>query len=183
MKKFILIISNKISKIYNIIESNITKIIIKNHKDSINYKYSNAFSMMELLFVLVILGILASLALPRISFSRTNALAVAIQNDIQTIITSTQEYAITNAFAPQNATPQWLITHLNLSPQRWIASGDSLKIANNGSIDSTNDCLSIRFDGVNFLLINFNRAVNSNLCSAIFKNYHGNISIPLNIAF
>ncbi|MWV61318.1 prepilin-type N-terminal cleavage/methylation domain-containing protein [Helicobacter saguini] len=183
MQKIKQILYRKISKIYNIIESNITKILKKTTKDSINHKYSNAFSMMELLFVLVILGILASLALPRISFSRTNALAVAIQNDIQTIISSTQEYAITNAFAVQNASPQWLISHLNLSPQRWIASGDSLKIANNGVLDSANDCLSIRFDGVNFLQINFNRAVTSNLCSAIFKNYHGNINIPLNIAF
>lgn len=170
-------------RIYNvkkikIIESNAMSLKQKRLKKG---KYLAAFSMMELLFVLVILGILASLALPRISFSRTNALSVAIQNDIQTIISSTQEYAITNAFQAQNATPQWLISYLHLSPQRWVASGDSLKIASNGAPDRSNDCLSIRFDGVDYLQVNFNRSVNSNLCSTIFKNYNGNIIIPLNI--
>ncbi|RDU66022.1 prepilin-type cleavage/methylation domain-containing protein [Helicobacter didelphidarum] len=139
--------------------------------------------MMELLFVLVILGILASLALPRISFSRTNALAVAVANDIQTIISSTQEYAITNEFLLQNANPQWLISYLNLSPQRWVANGDSLKIAKNGVPDTQNDCLSIRFDGVNFLQINFNRTQTSNLCQNIIKNYANDIQIPLNITW
>lgn len=144
-------------------------------------RYSTGFSMMELLFVLVIIGILASLALPRISFSRNNALSVAIQSDIQTIISSTQEYAITNEFMPQNANPQWLVNYLHLSPQRWVVSGDSLKIAKNGVPDSQNDCLSIRFNQTNALEILFNRSQNSNLCQNLLKNYASDIIIPLHI--
>ena len=144
-------------------------------------RYSTGFSMMELLFVLVIIGILASLALPRISFSRNNALSVAIQSDIQTIISSTQEYAITNEFMPQNANPQWLVSYLHLSPQRWVVSGDSLKIAKNGVPDSQNDCLSIRFNQTSALEILFNRSQNSNLCQNLLKNYASDIIIPLHI--
>ncbi|AQQ59554.1 N-terminal cleavage protein [Helicobacter bilis] len=144
-------------------------------------RYSTGFSMMELLFVLVIIGILASLALPRISFSRNNALSVAIQSDIQTIISSTQEYAITNEFMPQNANPQWLVNYLHLSPQRWVVSGDSLKIAKNGVPDSQNDCLSIRFNQTSALEILFNRSQNSNLCQNLLKNYASDIIIPLHI--
>lgn len=144
-------------------------------------RYSTGFSMMELLFVLVIIGILASLALPRISFSRNNALSVAIQSDIQTIISSTQEYAITNEFMPQNANPQWLVGYLHLSPQRWVVSGDSLKIAKNGVPDSQNDCLSIRFNQTSALEILFNRSQNSNLCQNLLKNYASDIIIPLHI--
>lgn len=144
-------------------------------------RYSIGFSMMELLFVLVIIGILASLALPRISFSRNNALSVAIQSDIQTIISSTQEYAITNEFMPQNANPQWLVNYLYLSPQRWVVSGDSLKIAKNGVPDSQNDCLSIRFNQTSALEILFNRSQNSNLCQNLLKNYASDIIIPLHI--
>lgn len=144
-------------------------------------RYNTGFSMMELLFVLVIIGILASLALPRISFSRNNALSVAIQSDIQTIISSTQEYAITNEFMPQNANPQWLVSYLHLSPQRWVVSGDSLKIAKNGVPDSQNDCLSIRFNQTNALEILFNRSQNSNLCQNLLKNYASDIIIPLHI--
>lgn len=146
-------------------------------------KYQRAFSMLELLFVLVIIGILASIALPRISFSRNSALSIAIQSDIQTIISSTQEYALTNEILPQNANPQWLITYLNLSPQRWIASGDSLKIAKNGVLDSQNDCLSIRFDNTDSLQIIFHYSVNSNLCQNIFKHYTHDVVVPLNITF
>lgn len=144
-------------------------------------RYSTGFSMMELLFVLVIIGILASLALPRISFSRNNALSVAIQSDIQTIISSTQEYAITNEFMPQNANPQWLVNYLHLSPQRWVVSGDSLKIAKNGVPDSQNDCLSIRFNQTSALEILFNSSQSSNLCQNLLKNYASDIIIPLHI--
>lgn len=144
-------------------------------------RYSTGFSMMELLFVLVIIGILASLALPRISFSRNNALSVAIQSDIQTIISSTQEYAITNEFMPQNANPQWLVSYLHLSPQRWVVSGDSLKIAKNGVPDSQNDCLSIRFNQTSVLEILFNRSQSPNLCQNLLKNYASDIIIPLHI--
>lgn len=156
------------------------------NKDSIKHNSKNvsisyAFSMMELLFVLVIIGILASLAIPRISFSRNNALSVAIQSDIQTIISSTQEYAITNEFILQNANPQWLVSHLRLSPQRWIISEDTLKIAKNGVLDSQNDCLSIRFEQANALQILFNRNNNSNLCQNLLKNYASDIIVPLHI--
>lgn len=144
-----------------------------------NLRECAGFSMMELLFVLVILGILASIALPRISFSRSNALSVAIQSDIQTIISSTQEYAIINEFMPQNANPQWLISYLHLSPQRWIASGDSLKLSKNGAIDSQNDCVSIRFDQVYTLQVLFNRTRQSPLCQNLLKNYVSDIMIPL----
>ncbi|RDU60612.1 type II secretion system protein [Helicobacter sp. MIT 14-3879] len=141
-----------------------------------------AFSMMELLFVIVILGILASFALPRLKFSRTNALTVAIQSDIQTIIASTQEYAITNEILIQNANPQWLMSYIHLSPQRWVISGDSLKIGKNGTLDSQNDCLSIRFDGIDYLQILFNQRTQSALCQNLLKNYNGDILVPLNIA-
>lgn len=146
------------------------------------HSYCRAFSMVELLFVLVIIGILASIALPRINFSRTNALSIAIQSDIQTIISSTQEYAITHEITAQNANPQWLITHLNLSAQRWIVNGDSLKLAKNGVLDSQNDCVSIRFNNTQSLQVSFNRSINSNLCQNLIKHYANDITIPLDIA-
>ena len=41
-----------------------------------------AFSMMELVFVIIILGILAAIALPRLSLTRSDAQLIAVENDI-----------------------------------------------------------------------------------------------------
>lgn len=139
------------------------------------------FSTLELLFVIVILGIISSFAIPKISFTRTNALAVAIQSDIATISSSVQEFALTNNFTSREAKVSWLISYLNLSPQRWAISSDELHIANKGVIDPLDDCITISFTGTRTLDIQFNRAITSNLCSAIMRNYSQDITINLDV--
>ena len=49
-----------------------------------------AFSMLELVFVIVILGILAAIAIPRFSLTRIDAQVVAIENDINNAISTIQ---------------------------------------------------------------------------------------------
>ncbi len=46
----------------------------------------DAFTMIELVFIIVILGILASIAIPRLAASRDDALAVTLKSDIGTIL-------------------------------------------------------------------------------------------------
>lgn len=146
-------------------------------------KYQFAFSTLELLFTIVILAILASVALPKINFTRTNAISVALQSDIATITSSVQEYALSSEFKQANANPTWLINYLNLSPQRWVLNGDSLQIANDGQPDALNNCVSIKFNSTKSLEITFNKQINTSLCTSLTKRYSNNISIPLNSTF
>ncbi|MCI5969154.1 type II secretion system protein, partial [Helicobacter sp.] len=51
-----------------------------------------AFTMLELIFILVILGILAAVAIPKISASRDDAKLVALKSDINTLKTAFPAY-------------------------------------------------------------------------------------------
>lgn len=51
-----------------------------------------AFTMLELVFILVILGILAAVAIPKISASRDDAKLVALKSDINTLKTAFPAY-------------------------------------------------------------------------------------------
>ncbi len=51
-----------------------------------------AFTMLELVFILVILGILAAVAIPKISASREDAKLVALKSDVNTLKTSFPAY-------------------------------------------------------------------------------------------
>lgn len=144
---------------------------------------NSAFSTLELLFTIIILAILASIALPKINFTRTNAISVALQSDIATIASSVQEFALYTEFKHTNANPTWIINYLNLSPQRWVASGNNLVIAKDGGPDSENNCVTISFNSLNALNINFNKQVSTALCRSLTKRYSSNIVIPLNSTF
>ncbi len=48
-------------------------------------KFKQAFTMIEIVFVIVILGILASIAIPRLSATRTDAQITKIRSDISAI--------------------------------------------------------------------------------------------------
>lgn len=48
-------------------------------------KYKNAFTMIELIFVIVVLGILASIAIPKLAVTRNDAVLAKGKTDVATI--------------------------------------------------------------------------------------------------
>ncbi len=54
------------------------------------------FSLLELIFAIVIIGIIASYAIPKYMNTKDHALATTIKNDIVTIISSIQTYYLIN---------------------------------------------------------------------------------------
>ena len=63
---------------------------VKKCKD--NKTARRAFSMIELIFVIVILGVLAAIAIPRINASRDDALAVTMFTNINQVVDEVQNY-------------------------------------------------------------------------------------------
>ncbi len=55
-----------------------------------------AFSLLELIFAIVVIGIIASFAIPKYMNTRDSALASTIQRDIVTASTSIQSYYLVN---------------------------------------------------------------------------------------
>jgi len=55
-----------------------------------------AFSILELIFIIAVLGIIAAIAVPKLMDTRNNAQATTIKQDIATITTSVQSYYMLN---------------------------------------------------------------------------------------
>jgi len=53
-----------------------------------------SFSLIELIFMIVVMGIIASVALPRLMDTRKDAIASSLKQDISTITTSIQSYCL-----------------------------------------------------------------------------------------
>jgi len=58
--------------------------------------FKKGFSIIELIFVIAVLGIIAAVAVPKLLDSRSNALTTTIKQDISTITSSLQSYHMLN---------------------------------------------------------------------------------------
>jgi len=58
--------------------------------------FKKGFSIIELIFVIAVLGIIAAVAVPKLMDSRSNALITTIKQDISTITSSIQSYHMIN---------------------------------------------------------------------------------------
>jgi len=60
------------------------------------------FTMIELIFVIVILGILAAVAIPRLAATRTDATATAMQADFKAVLEGIQAQVLASNTVPAN---------------------------------------------------------------------------------
>ena len=58
--------------------------------------FKKGFSIIELIFVIAVLGIIAAVAVPKLMDSRSSALVTTIKQDISTITSSIQSYQMIN---------------------------------------------------------------------------------------
>lgn len=56
----------------------------------------NAFSLLELIFAIVLIGIISAFAIPKYLNSKDNALATTIKRDVITTVSSIQSYYLLN---------------------------------------------------------------------------------------
>lgn len=87
-----------------------------------------AFTMLELVFILVILGILAAVGIPKISASRDDAKLISLKSDINTIKTSFPAYFLSQGKGSFESA-------ITLSSQNWNIGPFSIstKLQNNST--------------------------------------------------
>ena len=100
------------------------------------------FTMIELIFVIVILGILAAVAIPKLSATRTDAEVSKIAADTATLISDLGTYYTSQGtFANANIKN---ITNLDIGTNTSLTKGASFNIKDSGN----KTCLTVTFDDV-----------------------------------
>ncbi|MBX7490636.1 type II secretion system protein [Helicobacter turcicus] len=94
-----------------------------------------AFTMLELVFILVILGILAAVAIPKISASRDDAKFVALKSDINTLKTAFPAYFLAQGQGT-------FLTAITLSSANWNLN--AYAITSKLQDSNQNPCISVR---------------------------------------
>ena len=97
------------------------------------------FTMIELIFVIVILGILASVAIPRLAATREDAEISAAVANLRTLVSDVSAYYTAKGFETNanKITAKWnQITNVPLSkPEESISTSTSLKVGGKDCID------------------------------------------------
>lgn len=137
-----------------------------------------AFSMMELVFVIIILGILAAIALPRLSLTRSDAQLIAIESDIVGAINTIQREVFSQNLEPTTLNGTMIIDIAGLSLSRWVAQGNGIKLAKNNSVDSANDCITLTQENGN-LVFEIQPKADSSLCTKLLERHQTRREIPL----
>ena len=94
------------------------------------------FTMIELIFVIVILGILASVAVPRLAGTKADAEESAAVANLRTLVSDLNTYYVAKGDIPE-ATTWNQITNVPLNDATKAANADgvSLKVGGKGCID------------------------------------------------
>ena len=90
----------------------------------------SGFSMIELVFVIVILGVLAAVAVPRFVTTRTDAQVAMLRSDIASTLKAIPARIFAENLDPTSSTPNgfsswgdWMIDTAGLDKGRWVAYG------------------------------------------------------------
>ncbi|RXK13874.1 prepilin-type cleavage/methylation domain-containing protein [Halarcobacter mediterraneus] len=113
-----------------------------------------AFSLLELIFAIVVIGIIASYAVPKYLNTKDNALATTIKRDVVTIITSVQSYYLING------TINNISDVITLSKLNWEVSDNKITFAPNDI-----ECIVMELDN-NELTLDID-SDSSNVCTIL----------------
>jgi len=116
----------------------------------------NAFTMIELVFVIVILGILAAAALPKLVATRDDAYASKLASNIMTSASEISAYAVSHASVDTN------LTKMSNSIALMVKSGEATLSSSRAVVKTgaATDCITVSIDsntttGIDTLNITF----------------------------
>ena len=109
------------------------------------------FTMIELIFVIVILGILASVAVPRLAATREDAEVSATVANLRTLVSDASSYYVANGtFKPKGAQAKWRdVTNvpLRVNDAGGLVQGDTGTGADVYLSASGENCIKIELKG------------------------------------
>lgn len=90
------------------------------------HRLQNGFTLLEILVVVFIIGILASLIVPNIIGRKDQAMIIAVKNDIRTLVGALKLYRLDNSVYPDTEQGLKALTQKPESgraPQNWKSGG------------------------------------------------------------
>ena len=131
-----------------------------------NSKFTKAFSLIEFIFVIAILGIIATFAVPKLLNTRTNAVVITIKQDISTIITAVQSQYMLNSDVDK------ITDSVTINEKNWKIEDKKLAY----DVDGTN-CVTIEVTTSNLIVIINEKS--SSLCQKLYDAGIKNITYDL----
>lgn len=128
--------------------------------------FKKGFSLVELIFVISILGIIAALAIPKLLDSRSGAIVSTIKQDVSTISTAIQSHYMINNEINK------ITDSVNVNTQNWIVADKKLQY----NKDDKN-CIAIEVSGNTLKVDIFKES--SELCLKIYDSGVRSVSYDL----
>lgn len=133
-------------------------------------KQVNAFTMVELIFVIVILGILAAVAIPRLVATRTDAIVTAKLQNLAVFITDVSAYYTAkgqfSVISNMSQTKDFSSVDLAKDPSNAISTIINFQTPLNSS---TENCVQLEFKDGNITLTKANTTPAGNVCKVLVK--------------
>ncbi len=118
---------------------------------------SKAFSLIEVIFMIVVISIVASVAVPKLMETKDNAVVSSIQQDIVTVTNSIKTYYL------QNGKIQNISDAVTLNSSVWKISQDEIQYIENNTV-----CVSIKVSQ-NILQLSINSSAGT-ICEMLTQN-------------
>jgi general secretion pathway protein G len=122
-------------------------------------QYKKAFSIIELIFVISIIGIIITVAMPKLTKSRNGAIVTTIKQDINTITTAIESYYMLNNGINN------IEDSVKIDKNIWSISSKEVRYLTD---DKTNLCVSIKVENSK-LILDINEANQNKICQKLMQ--------------
>lgn len=139
--------------------------MMNNYKNS-EIRYSKAFSLIELIFAIVVIAVIASVAIPKLMGINSQAKTSTVSGDISTIISSLQSYYMVHKKIDK------ISDSVTLNPSVWNIADKEVIFK-----EADKECIKITVNEEIALVIDETAGT---VCGELFKNGIRNQTFDLN---
>jgi general secretion pathway protein G len=119
--------------------------------------FKKAFSLLEIIFAIVIIAVIASVAVPKLMSSKDNATASAIKQDLHAITTNIQSYYLVNGSVSK------ISDVISLNSSTWTIADKKVQFIEDGV-----ECIAIEIT-TNNSIDTLTQTINSNSTTPVCK--------------